>query len=140
MIYISVGLPGSGKSTFMKKLAREKGIPYLNTDELTETIYWKEYFQGFFSNTFNKICDLYQEDMVIDCCNITRKIQKMWEDRYPNRAIEWHVFDTPVWLCKERQAERIRKTPDTIIDSMAKDLQLPTSNFIFHQYDSMPVI
>lgn len=41
MIYITVGLPGSGKSTWAKAFAREKDIPYLNTDELSESIFGK---------------------------------------------------------------------------------------------------
>ncbi len=40
-LYITVGLPGSGKSTYVKNFIKDKDIEYLSSDEL-RAIYGKD--------------------------------------------------------------------------------------------------
>ena len=40
-LYITVGLPGSGKSTYVKNFIKDKDVEYLSSDEL-RAIYGKD--------------------------------------------------------------------------------------------------
>lgn len=129
-VYILVGFPASGKSTYAKNLCGQ----ILSSDEIRKELYGNEEEQGNPKEVFDT---LYQRmetllgldaDVIIDATNINR-----WERskaiQIANRFscnIICMCFDVTVEECKKRNANRERKVPDFVYDRMLSKYEEPS--------------
>lgn len=142
-IYVMVGLPGSGKSTWIKnnlngenfvlvssddiidKIAAEKGITY--SDAFKSSI-------GFATGEMKRIFEdavKQNRDIVCDQTNVSKKKRKGILNKIPNNYKKIAVvFETDDALIAQRLKSRAEETgkhiPDHVVDSMAKSWQAPT--------------
>lgn len=145
-VYILIGLPGCGKSTWreahlransandtviissddiVEDIAREKGITY---DEAHKLVDWKSAtsrMRAHFRQALNK-----GQDVIVDRTNMSRKSRKMFlkdlPETYESVAV---LFTVPDTVLKQRLAERAERTgksiPDDVLESMASRYMAP---------------
>ncbi len=130
-ITITVGLPGCGKSTYLKR----RCINALSSDEIRRLIADNPEDQTIHAQVFATIRYLIRQRMAagrrvtyVDATHLTR-----WERRpYVQLArryqceLEALFFDVPVEVCIQRNRRRSRVVPEQAIRKMAQRLQPPT--------------
>lgn len=136
-IYMLVGVPGSGKSTWVKN--NEHDAVVLSTDNYIERAAEKqgktysEVFQdtiGYATDQMEK--DLIQavrkeRDIIWDQTNLTAKARKGKLSRIPKSYKKVAVYFTTPQDLRDRLASRPGKTiPEPVIISMINQLQPPT--------------
>ncbi len=135
-LHIMVGIQGSGKSTFSKKLSNELNIKVVSTDliraensGIDETLVWP---------TVYKMCAdelKSNKDVIFDATSITPKVRKRLIDNVKELNAEFEVgcyfFDVPLETCKKRV--EIRNNQDTgifipleVLDSYHERIIKPT--------------
>jgi predicted kinase len=132
-IIITVGLPGSGKSTHLAHL----GVNAISSDEIRRLIADDPRDQSMNARIFAALRYLVRQriaagrpETYVDATHLTR-----WERlpyiRLAERQrceIEALFFDVPVELCIQRNQGRDRIVPDQAILDMARNLQPPTES------------
>ena len=130
-IVVLVGLPGSGKSTYLGRL----GAAALSSDRIRGLLADDETDQTIHDRVFQTVRYLLRHRLeigrpvtYIDATNLTI------EDRRPylemGRAhgcdVEAVFFDVPLAMCRERNARRRRVVPDDALAKMAAKLTPPS--------------
>ncbi len=141
-----VGLPGSGKSTFAKrivdnyiscKLVHGESL-ILSSDEIREELYGdasiqdnpEQVFKIMYDRTVNFLNTHEYNLIVYDATNINRKhrvellnnLDRDVENEFEKECI---VVYTNIDTCKQRNENRDRKVPSNIIDRMLQNFELP---------------
>ncbi len=130
------GLPGSGKSTYARKIKEiygsEKTI-IIESDSYRERLYGSPEIQG----DNNKLFEVIHNDIlsslssglnvIFDATNITRKhrvalVQKLGTDVVK----ECIIIATSYGRCLENNEKRSRVVPKVVVDRMWKSFQIPT--------------
>jgi predicted kinase len=122
-IIVAVGLPGSGKSTYFKKL----GVQPISSDAIRAELTGDEGNQTVNRRVFAKMRALLKEDRpvtYIDATNLTRRDRRQWFK--PGAQMEAVYFDIPLEVCKARNAARSRIVPEHVLDLMAAKLVPPS--------------
>lgn len=129
-IVITVGLPGSGKSTYLKR----RRINAISSDEVRRLIADDPEDQTIHARVFATIRYLLRQRLAagrpvtyVDATHLTR-----WERRpYVQLArrhgckLEALFFDVPVEVCIGRNKRRGRVVPGQVIREMARRMQPP---------------
>jgi predicted kinase len=130
-IIITVGLPGSGKSTHLQRL----GVNPISSDELRRQILDDPADQSVNARIFAAIRYLIGQRIAvgrpityIDATHLRR-----WERRnYVELAkhygceLEALFFDVPLEVCIQRNQQRVRQVPEQAIRNMSQCMEPPT--------------
>jgi predicted kinase len=138
-LYITIGCPASGKSTYVKNyvaINKETGM-YLSSDELrakfgtgetdqTCTKYVFDYIKQKISEFLAKEQDGY---LIVDATSINRKNRKEYIElakANKSRIVAW-VFEKDKNILIERNKGRDRVVPEWVIDKMLTQYERPTT-------------
>jgi predicted kinase len=131
-IVLLVGLPGSGKSTYLERL----GAPGLSSDGIRQLLADDATDQTIHERVFETLRYLLRQRLAlarpvtyIDATNLTP------QERQPyiaigaenGCAVEALYFDAPLEVCRERNARRARVVPDEALATMRERLVAPTT-------------
>ena len=140
-LYLTVGVPGSGKSTYIQNLTNSVGRVRVSRDLIRFALVNEN--EDYFSKepeVFNKFIAAIQfcldapiyEAIYVDATHISEKARNKVLDRLNLKNIEIHIlyFDTELDKCLERNDKRSGRecVPKSAIYNMHKSLTKPTFN------------
>ena len=130
-----VGASGSGKSTFAKNLVKEEpNTVYLSSDGLRAVIGKDEDDQSVSGQVFVHLRHSVEwllksgHTVVVDALNRNKKSRADFVKiaRKLNKEIIAYTFNVPLEVAKQRNSQRDRKVPDSVIENQFKTLEWPT--------------
>lgn len=130
ILNIAIGVPGSGKSTYLKKL---KAV-YVSSDAIRKELFGDEDSQedplkvfGILNYRVKKALKS-GNDATYDATNVSRSSRKKIFKNFRDKAdkIVAYYFDTPIDEAKRRNSNRERVVPDEVIDRMYDKLSPPS--------------
>ncbi|HYZ84196.1 MAG TPA: ATP-binding protein [Bryobacteraceae bacterium] len=119
-----IGLPGSGKSSWLK----ERGIKAISSDEIRLLLVDDETAQTHHRQVFATARDLVSRRLQLgrpctyeDSTNLTRWERRSWIRLAELHDCEIHAlwFDIPLEVCKARNRARERQVPEYAMDLLA---------------------
>ena len=138
-LYITCGIPGSGKSTWAKRKV-EEGWSWNSRDEIRFSLVaeHEDYFSReekvydtFISNIQNDIYDGF-ENIIADATHLNERARKQLLDRISLLGYEviYVYFDISLDTAIERNNKREgrAKVPETVIKKMYNSLTFPAGN------------
>lgn len=134
VLYMFVGLPGSGKSYYTRKLMKKTGASVHSSDDIRKELYGDERIQGDGNAVFNILHSRVKEDLregkstIYDACNISYKrrmafLQEL--NNIPCKKVCIFVA-TPFEKCLENNAKREQYVPVEAIKNMLKHFDTPS--------------
>ena len=132
-IVVLVGLPGSGKSTYLQQVAPSGGG--LSSDAVRHLLADDETDQSIHVQVFQTLRYLLEQRLAIsrpvtyiDATNLTPEERRPYLEigRKWNCEVEAVFLDVPLEVCLERNAARPRKVPADALAKMAAKLVPPT--------------
>ena len=137
-LYITVGLPGSGKSTYVKNFIKDKDIEYLSSDSLRAVYGKSEEDQTVtplvFGHIKKKVDELLKDgkNVLVDATSVNRKERS----DYINTAKKYGAKVVAIVFKMDRQGliDRNKKrgeqggrvVPDFVIDKMLAKFEEPS--------------
>ena len=126
--YLLVGVPGSGKRTLAKRLARSKSALVLSTDTIRTLLYGNPEIQGNWKDIEKVLhrlllkCVSQNKSVIIDATHTLRAHRKTLLTL--SNKISWSCIHlkTDLNTCHKRNLKRSRTVPKTVIDSMYQNL------------------
>ena len=138
-VWLLSGLPGSGKSTWVKKQLETKGGFWASRDAVRFSMVAEDesYFEReteVFNEWIRQICEALSnpmiEDIYVDATHLNDRSRNKTLSRLPKeniREITNVVFAIPIETCLERNRQRTGRAvvPDEVILNMAKSFKTP---------------
>ena len=142
VLYILIGIPASGKSTWASKIPK---IQTVSSDSIREELYGDASIQGDGQKVFQLVHKRIFEnlanglDTAYDAMNISRKYRiaflKEVRAKYPNVHIRGIIFATPFEQCLKGNAERERHVPIEVMVRAYKGFNMPSIQEGFDSID-----
>lgn len=144
-LYIMVGLPASGKSTYVKKMKECFVAVSVSTDDLRKELLGDISNQNQNTDIFNesyKRIQFYLEkglDVIFDATNINYKKRMDVINRFKKYAnnINAIMMATPYEECLERNKNRERQVPEDVIKRMYMNFYVPQ---YFEGFDKISIV
>ena len=130
-IIVLIGLPGSGKSTYLERM----GVTGLSSDRIRQWLTDDETDQSVQRRVFRTLRYLLRERLeigrpvtYIDATNLTPRERRPYLAIAQKRGCtaEAVFFDLPVEVCRQRNLSRARVVPEDVLLRMAERLTPPT--------------
>lgn len=138
-VVLTIGLPGSGKTTYAKKYAGENGFDYISTDEIrydrfvnefgdseeqSET--WREVRLRIAQSLKSGKSVLLDSTMISErnrtnLINYAKSIDE-------NAEIAAIYFNTALEICIERNSKREKPVPKEVVEKMSEHLKVPSKS------------
>ncbi|WP_286925507.1 MULTISPECIES: AAA family ATPase [Lysinibacillus] len=131
-VIFTVGLPGSGKSTFVKQLAISENAVILSSDAIRQELFGdatKQKSRVVFRTLYERLNNLVAKgfSVIVDATNIERDRRVFALRKLPSTIKkECYYFDTPYSICVARNQQRKRHVPLLVMEKMRKHLEFPT--------------
>ena len=132
-LIVLVGIPGSGKSTYAKKLMeQDPTLVYLSSDQIRKELYGSEAIVGDKNKVFRVLharTKQYLSDgqsVIFDATNLTRKSRRnVFADARQGIRKEVHIVWAPIHICLARDRKRDRTVGKHDIMRLATGFQAP---------------
>ncbi len=143
-IIVLVGLPGSGKSTYLEKL----GVSSLSSDEMRRLLIDDVTNQTIHGKVFASLRYLLRQRIqlarpvsYVDATNLSKKDRKPFLQigKQFNCRMEALFFDVPLEICKQRNRQRSRVVPEDAMNAMAVKLTPPSQEEGFERITRIQV-
>jgi predicted kinase len=130
-IVLLVGLPGSGKSTYLERL----GVQGLSSDAVRGLLADDETDQSIHREVFATLRYLLRRRLALqrpvtylDATHLTVRERRPYVKmgQLYGCAVEAVFFDVPLEVCRERNRGRRRMVPEDVLERMAAKLTPPT--------------
>jgi predicted kinase len=130
-IVVLVGLPGSGKSSYIDKV----GGPALSSDAIRGLLADDPTDQTIHARVFATLRHMLRQRLAlgrpltyIDATNLTPRERRAYvrTGELYGATVEAVFFDVPLAVCLERNRSRPRVVPDDAVERMAAKLRPPT--------------
>ncbi len=127
VVVIGIGVPGSGKTHFLTRLAEKSGAYYLSSDDLRAELFGDAGHQGdmqlLWEQYYWRLEQALETDQSIICDVKNAKLRDRRTMthfcRSDRRTVLGLYFKTGLYLCLERNAQRERQVPEGAIRRMA---------------------
>jgi len=129
-VVLTIGLPGSGKTTWYKR----RGVTPLSSDLLRSLLFDDITDQRYQGLVFSTLRSLLRARLIakmpwnyVDATNLSPHERRQWIKMA--KSFEYEVqavfFDVPLAVCMERNSKRDRQVTDEVMQKMAERLRPP---------------
>ena len=129
-VVLTIGLPGSGKTTWYKRL----GVSPLSSDMLRTILFDDITDQRYQGLVFSTLRSLLRARLIakmpwnyVDATNLSPHERRQWIKMAKSFGYEVQAvfFDVPLTVCLERNSKRDRQVTDEVMHKMAERLRPP---------------
>jgi predicted kinase len=130
-VVLTIGLPGSGKTTWYKR----RGVTPLSSDLLRTILFDDITEQRYQGLVFSTLRSLLRARLIakmpwnyVDATNLSPHERRQWIRMAKSFGYEVQAvfFDVPLAVCMERNSKRDRSVSDDVMQKMAERLRPPT--------------
>jgi predicted kinase len=131
VVVLTIGLPGSGKTTWYKR----RGVQPLSSDMLRNILFDNITEQRYQGLVFSTLRSLLRARLIakmpwnyVDATNLSPHERRQWIKMARGFGYEVHAvfFDVPLEVCLERNRKRERQVQEEVMRQMAQRLKPPT--------------
>jgi predicted kinase len=131
VVVLTIGLPGSGKTTWYKR----RGVTPLSSDMLRSILFDSITEQRYQGLVFSTLRSLLRARLIakmpwnyVDATNLSPHERRQWIKMARGFGYEVHAvfFDVPLEVCLERNRKRERQVQEDVMKQMATRLRPPT--------------
>ncbi|HUS18458.1 MAG TPA: ATP-binding protein [Terriglobales bacterium] len=131
VVVLTIGLPGSGKTTWYKR----RGVTPLSSDMLRSILFDSITEQRYQGLVFSTLRSLLRARLIakmpwnyVDATNLSPHERRQWIKMARGFGYEVHAvfFDVPLEVCMDRNRKRERQVQEDVMKQMAARLRPPT--------------